>query len=222
MTIGVAFECMDGLVMGADRQMTAPEWNKHLEQKIFFTYNSEIALAMIGGNDLGLAKEVWWDLLKLPITDYDSCKEALKKVLDEKGRFYTDLPLELLCGLATKDHTYLLEFRGKGIYPIMDEVGLICSGDSSLIRYLTKNVDMLLQDVNYGVTVATYYLKRAEQFVGTCHSPMDIYVLMPGVPPYIKWIPSDVIEALDKRLVAKQGDVFTELFSLNPPFSIGR
>lgn len=218
MTIGVAFACDDGLIMGSDRQMTASEWNKYPETKLFFHSNEDRVLAMIGGDELGLAKEVWWEFIQHPITDYDSCKQALMTVLDSKGRLSNDLPLQLLCGIATKTTTRLFEFRGRAVYPVMDEIGMICSGDSSLIHYLSRNIDLFWKDTNDGVVVATYYLKRAEQFIATCHGPMDMIVLKPG--PSFKIVSNEVIEALDKRLIEKHDKMFTDLFSLSPPFSI--
>jgi len=32
MTVGLGFACLDGVVMGSDRQMTAPGWHKFSEQ----------------------------------------------------------------------------------------------------------------------------------------------------------------------------------------------
>ncbi len=216
MTIGIGFHCLDGIIMGSDRQMTAQERHKFPEKKLFYDLKDERTLALIGGNELGLAKEVWWKLLDYPISDYESCEQALTSVLDNMGRLYTDLPLELLCGLATKTDTYLLGFRGKGIFPILDELGVICAGDSSLIRYLVKHIELFWTTAN-SVVIATYLLKRAEEFVDGCKGPMDVILLKPG--PRIQTFDPEIIDDLDRQIAKNHAEVFKNLLSLSPPFS---
>lgn len=218
MTIGVGFECMGGLILGADRQMTSPGWHKFSEKKLFIDVKDDRIIALIGGNDLDLAKELWWKFLKYPIVDFESCEHALMDVLDGMGRLSNELPLELLCGLATEKSTHLFGFRGKGVYPVNDELGIICAGDSSLIRYLSKNIELFWQDLGDGVATAAYLLKRAEDFIDGCCGPMDIVVLRPH--PSITVIDPNLIEELDKRLIANHGKAFRALLSLSPPFPI--
>ena len=218
MTIGIGFHAIDGLIMGSDRQMTTSGSHKYPEKKLFYDVEDERILVLIGGDELGLAKEVWGKLLEHPISDYESCEQALKTVLDGLGRLYTDLPLQLLCGLATKTGVHLWTFRGKGIYPIMEELGIICVGDSSLIRYLTSRLYMFWPSNSGGIPAAVYLLKRAEEFIDGCKGPMDLIVLKPG--PSIHVIGADVIDELDKRLLNNQEKAFNALFSLSPPFSI--
>jgi hypothetical protein len=218
MTIGVGFECVDGIILGADRQMTLAGWHKYPETKLFYDVEDDRILVLIGGDDLSLAKELWWKLIEYPITDYDSCEQALTDILDGMGRMSNELPLQLICGLATKTSTHLLGFRGKGIYPIMDELGVICAGDSSLIRYLSKNIELFWQTSSDGVATATYLLKRAEDYIDGCKGPMDVVVLRVG--PSIILVAPDILEAIDKRLVEKQPKAFRDLILLSPPFSI--
>lgn len=220
MTIGLGFSCLDGVLMGSDRQMTAPGWHKFSERKLFCDEKTGRILALIGGDDLGLAKEFWWKLVELPITDSASCEQALTDVLDSMRRLDIDLPLQFLCGIATEKDTHLFEFRGKGVYPLLDDLGVICAGDSSLIRYLSKNIELSMQFSNDGVATITYLLKRAEEFIDGCYGPMDVVVLQPG--PKIRVIDPSIIEELDKRLTQNQTVAFKKLFSLSPPFSIGR
>jgi hypothetical protein len=220
MTIGVGFECMGGLILGADRQMTLPGWHKYNESKLFHETKDDRILALIGGDELGLAKELWWKLLERPVVDYQSCEQGLMDVLDSMGRLNTDLPLQILCGIATKTRTHLFGFRGKGVYPIMDELGVICAGDSSLIRYLSKNIELFWQSLGDGVATATYLLKRAEEFIDGCRGPMDVIALLPG-PEIIIFNPS-AIDDLDNRLTQNHEKAFRKLLSLSPPFSIER
>jgi hypothetical protein len=217
MTIGIGFLCGLDVIMGSDRQMTCRGSQKYSEKKLFQDATDERIIAMIGGDDLALATEVWWKLIEHPISDYESCEEALTTVLDGLGRLYTDLPLQLLCGIATKTHTHLIEFRGKGIQPISD-FGVICAGDSSLARYLSKQIDFFWQDMNDGFVAATYILKRTEEFIDGCHGPMDIIALRPG--PQINTVDPALVEEIDKRLAANRSKAFRDLLSLSPPFSI--
>jgi 20S proteasome alpha/beta subunit len=218
MTIGVGFECADGLIMGSDRQMTLSGWHKHSEKKLVYVVRDEIILALIGGDDLSLAKEFWGELLERSITDFATCEESLKSILDGMGRLNTDLPLQFICGLATKKSTHLFQFRGKGIIPIMDELGVICVGDSSLIRYLSTNFELFWQSLSDGVATATYLLKRAEEFVDGCSGPMDVIILQPG--PRITSLNPETIDELDKRLKQNHAKSFRDFISLSPPFSI--
>jgi hypothetical protein len=218
MTIGVGFECMDGIILGADRQMTSPGWHKYSEKKLFHDVENERIVALIGGDDLSLAKELWWKLLEYPLTDWESCQIALASILDGMGRLSNELPLQFICGLALKKDVHLFGFRGKGVYPIMDELGIICVGDSSLVRYLSRNVELFWQQLSDGVATATYLLKRAEEFIDGCRGPMDIIVLRPG--PSITVIDPNLLDDLDKRIVKNQAKAFKELLSLSPPFSI--
>ena len=57
MTIGVGFECADGVIMGADRQMTLSGWHNFSGKKLFYDQKNERILALLGGHDLDLAKE---------------------------------------------------------------------------------------------------------------------------------------------------------------------
>lgn len=217
MTIGIAFQCVDAIVMGADRQMTASGWNKYSETKLFYDATDERIIAMIGGDDLGLAKEVWWKLLEHEIHNHADYEQALKDILDGLGRLYTDLPLQLLCGLATKDGRSLLGFMGKGVYPIMEELGVICKGDSSLIRYLSKHVELFWRSNEDGITLAAYLLKRAEEFVDGCHGPMDVIMLTSG--PNVQTFSSELIDELDRKLEKNHAKAFRDLLSLSPPSS---
>src|SRR5580704_3697837 len=117
MTIGIGMNGGDWLVMGADSQMTAQGWHKYSATKLFHDVKDERIIAMIGGDDLNLATEIWWKLLEHPIADYEDYEQALTDILDGMGRLVTDLPLQLLCGIATAKNTFLFEFRGRGIQP---------------------------------------------------------------------------------------------------------
>jgi len=217
MTIGIGFLCQMNVVMGSDRQMTLTGWHKHSEKKLFYDVSDERIIAVIGGDDLGLAKEFWWKLLEYPIVDAESLEQGIASVLDGMGRLTNDLPLQLLCGIATKTGTYMLGFRGKGIYPIMDDLGIICAGDSSLIRYLSKHIDLFWESTGSGVAAAVYLLKRAEEFVDGCKGPMDLIILEPG--PRMRVIDPALIEELDERLSGNHDKAFRDLLLLSPPFS---
>ena len=134
-------------------------------------------------------------------------------VLDGMGRLSNDLPLQLLCGIATKTNTCLFGFRGKGIYPVMNELGIICAGDSSLIRYLSKHMDLFWESTSSGMTAAVYLLKRAEEFIDGCQGPMDLIALKPG-PSYVKY-ESSAINGIDEQLEENHEAAFKALFSLS-------
>jgi hypothetical protein len=127
----------------------------------------------------------------------------------------TDLPLQLICGIATKTDTCLFEFRGRGIQPISD-FGVICAGDSSLVRYFAKQFDFVWQSAKEGIIFASYLLKRAEEFIDGCHGPMDVIVLNPG--PQIHVIGNEIINKIDEQVIGNEPKAFKELLSI--PFSL--
>lgn len=218
MSIGIGFQTINGLVLGADRQMTRPGLNKFFEQKVFYdSGSSDRMLALVGADDLALAKEVWNKLLKCPCEPtVAATRDIFEAILNEMGRLYTDLPLELLLGIATKDEVELIEFRGKGLQSIAEfEFAVIGCGDSSLVRYLADHTDKFLVGEKQAILTATYILKRAEEYVDGCHGPMDIVSLSIG--PKIKMFDSSVLEDIDKHIQEREWKAFKTLLSVSSP-----
>jgi 20S proteasome alpha/beta subunit len=221
MTVGIGFGCADGLILGADRQMTRSGLNKFHEEKVFHTLTREYALVLVGADDLNLAKEVWNKLLRASlIPDVQAIRECFEGILNDLGRFYTDLPIQLILGVATKDKTALFEFRGRGLREVSDwgEFCVIGIGDASLTRYLAKRIEFFWMNLNEGIVAATYILKRTEEFVDMCSGPMDIVTLSIG--PQLQLFDPALVDKLDERIRQNHLKAFTALLSLSPPFSI--
>ncbi len=213
MTIGVGFESVDGVILGADRQMTRPGFNKFFEQKLFHNVNSRRALALVGAGDLALAKEVWNKLIDTGDLDsVESVKERFESILNDMGRLYADLPIELLLGVATDQSTELIEFRGKGIQKVEDFAVIGCA-DTSLIRYLADRIHRFFIEPSQAIIAAAYLLKRAEKYIDGCHGPMDI--LMLSVGPQIRSIDPNLVDFIDHEIEKNQQKTFRDLLSVS-------
>jgi len=217
MAIGVGFNLYDGIVLGSDRQRISPGQTQYGEKKIFNQVNEDIVVALVGGDDLTRAAEVWRKFKDQPISSYLSCEEALTATLNDVGGSDQDLPLQLLCGFASKDTTGLLQVRGREI-ELVEDFRVICSGDAPLIQYLTRHMNMLWENVPRGVVFACYLLKRANDYLDSCGGPMDMLVLKPG--PQIHLIESDMIDEIDKRIAKNHSQAFGNLFSIDLPFPV--
>jgi hypothetical protein len=117
MTIGIGFHSVDGVVMGSDRQMTAQGSHKFPEKKLFEDVRDDRILVMIGGNELGLAKELWWKLLEYPISDYESYGQALTTILDNMGTLVHGTAFGDFMRIGDKDRRVLVGVSGQRNLP---------------------------------------------------------------------------------------------------------
>jgi hypothetical protein len=215
MTIGIGMYTLEGVVLGADRQMTRTGLNKFFETKLFHHLTNECILAMVVSNDLSLGKEVWDKLLKFPIDSSDFLREAVEAILNEMGRFYAELPLQFFIGIATKEDTELLSFAGTGIHTVRD-FGVIGIGDASLVRFLSDQLHGLFNTLKETLLAAIYTLSRAEDYVDGCDGPIDLIALKPG--PSIQIIRPDLVKKIDESMQKNQRKVFSDLLSISSPF----
>jgi 20S proteasome alpha/beta subunit len=179
MTVVVGFRCSGGIVIGADRQVTAAGSHKYEEQKIFNVEGLGDSIVFAYSGLPSLAKEARDKILSKCSNDIsgNTVYEAADTVLTEMGRLYTDLNLQMLIGIATyKESPDLIKFDGKGLQ-YADDYNFLGIGESSLLRFLAEKMyssDMNMYDA---ANLAIYFVQKAKDYIDGCGGPTDIAML---------------------------------------------
>lgn len=185
MTIVVGFRCVDGIVMCADRQITAAGAFKYHEPKIskedFDNFSAVFSYA--GSSELAneVHDKICSSLHKTPITKdvIEIVRETTEGILSDMARWYTDLDLQMLIGVNSwQEGVDLLKFGGKGVYVARD-FEYLAFGDSSLIRFLADKLYSKTMDIKAGMDLAIYLVKKAEDYIDGCGGPIDVAALEP-------------------------------------------
>jgi hypothetical protein len=190
-TIGIGFECRDGIVLCADTQLTWPQYHKYYERKIYphlsDSMDYTIAFTFAGNPDLmksfnGKFADAL-KLLKAPFTA-DKIQALVETVLDlmdvvdgdESGLF-------MLCGIVIPDKEMRLIKTSRKIVSRVDEyVGYdyVGAGDSSVLRFLGELLahqpgDQFIE--RHATVLGSYLVSRAIAYVDGCGGDTDIFVL---------------------------------------------
>jgi 20S proteasome alpha/beta subunit len=175
--------CKDGVVLGADRQVTVPEGYKYEEQKILCSEAVGWRVLLTYAGDPGFAKEVHQELpRRLDIENINSqvARQKIDEILTGMGRPYGDVGRSLLIVVHVKDENACLwKFDGKWLHSAngFDCLGV---GDSSLIRYLSHTLYSLDMAAEDGAKVAVYLVSKANKYVDKCSGGPDIVTLTHG------------------------------------------
>ncbi len=192
MTAVVGFRCETGIVLGADRQVSAPGAFKYFEKKIDVIERPSGEKIMVGYSGLSsLAREAREKLIarldetQAALEEDDNnpgkiVQEAADFVLTGMGRLYGGLELELLIGTSSIfSKPAFLEFDGKGIHNA-DDFSFLGVGDSSLLRYLAAvlfSPKMTIPEVS---NLAIYLIGQAISFIDHCGGSIDLYSMNYG------------------------------------------
>jgi 20S proteasome alpha/beta subunit len=182
-TIVVGFRCSDGIVICADRQITASGAFKYHQTKIsseeFDTFTAVFAYAGLPG----IAKEVHDKIasllrqLTLEDTAIRTVQETTDSVLSAMGRLYTDLNLQMLIGVTSQNEgADLLKFDGKAVHPA-ENFNYLAYGESSLIRFLSEKLYSKEMNTKTGMDLGIYLVKKAEDYIDGCGGPIDVVIL---------------------------------------------
>jgi 20S proteasome alpha/beta subunit len=216
-TIGIALRCSDGIVLGSDRQMTRSGSDKFYQQKVFHDLHDDQILALTGADDPTLVKEVWDKLRAVPRQDRTaSLGDCLESILNDMGRLRTDLPLQLLVGMADGQGTELVGFTGKGLYAIQ-AYEFVGAGDSSLLRFLVERLHRADLPVSRALHLGAYLLGRAKDYVDGCGGPSDMLALRPR--PTLQTLAPEVVEKMDEALVRNEPETIQKLLETSSLFS---
>lgn len=174
MTAIIGMVCKVGIVMAADRQISVPGQFKYHEPKIGAqeTEDWSVVFAYAGSPDLWKeAREKMLGKLKKDLTGVtpDYVHAAAESVLEDMGRKYVELDLQLLIATSTASEVQLLRFDGqsKSLYVAS---GFNCLGvvDSSLIRFLSEALYTPEMDVSHGFALAVYLIDKAKKYIDYC------------------------------------------------------
>lgn len=185
MTIVVGFRCSDGIVLGADRQITATGAFKYHEPKYrienFDTFTAVFAYAGLPGMAQEIHDKISAGLVGIgpDRAGVESVRQVTENVLSEMGRLYTDLQVQMLIGVTSwQGGTDLLKFDGKAVHVARD-FEYLGFGDSSLIRFLADSLYTKHLTVSTGMDLAIYLVKKAEDYIDGCGGPIDVISLEP-------------------------------------------
>jgi len=196
-TIGVGFECRDGVVLCADEQITWPGSHKHYENKIYLHRWSGCTVAFTFAGDPDLMRsfdgkfEAAMKNQAVPHTG-EKIQALVEWLLDSMSILDTEpLSLLMLCGIVIPDaEMRLIKTRGKIVSRISEETGyeFVGSGECSLLRYL---VNLLVKRQSgefierHACTLGAFLVCRAVAFADDCGGDTDILVLHPdGMPEW--------------------------------------
>ncbi len=180
MTMAVGFLCRDGVVIGADRQVTGQNYTfPECKLSTVKWKNGHGIMAYSGNHDTYRDLEPEMHARFTPATTITRSgvkpllKDALAAVLKKKEEFYT-----LFGFMVDNEFQCLLQSIKTDRIVEVDEVEVIGYGDSPLARFLLGT----FKDVPHGVSVhqariyAVYFISQAKkydgQFVG---GPIDVY-----------------------------------------------
>ncbi len=182
MTIAAGFRCQDGIILCADRQISSVGRHKYSEEKILPIDGVNWKVALTYAGEPGLAKEARDKIViglraaqTLSRQEFmDVCDDVLT---NRMVRQYVDLDLWLLVAYtAKKEEPELMVFDGKALFV---GAGFHCFGvgDSSLIRFLEKNLYSPDISCEFGEVFAIYLVGQAKKYIDHCGGETDILTL---------------------------------------------
>jgi hypothetical protein len=175
--------------------MTAPGGYKYEADKIYKTWRGESLsntpwkiLATYAGSP-GLMKEVHEKMLyhfaRIQDVTCEIIRNTIDEILNEMGRVYVALDLELLIAYhVTGEMAELLKFDGKALH-VVGEPEILGVGDSALIRYLMGALYYANSTVDYGENLAIYLVSKANEHIDKCGGGPDVVVLTSDGELYI-------------------------------------
>jgi 20S proteasome alpha/beta subunit len=181
MAFVAGFRCVDGIVVCANQQMSAPGAPQSFErnltimpgQSILFCYSGLSSLAREAcekiRKKIGQA-EIPSSLLYL----------AVNEVITEMRRQYVDLDLQLLIGIsAASEEPTLFRFDGNQLQ-VADEFNFLGAADSSLFRFLAAMMHSPQMTTEEITNLAIYLVRKAEGYIDPCGGPIDIAIMKSG------------------------------------------
>lgn len=175
-TIALGIVCQDGIVIGADSEISGPGDLKHNESKVYHSdHPSGWSVLFTYAGDVSLYKEARSKIIKRfrerePSFDnfYGSCDE----IFTAMGRHihHPDgshgVYLDMLFALAfPAQEPRLLVFSSTGMY-VGEGIHVFGSGDAPLSQYLCDSLASSLLSSEQAVRVAVYLISRARQYTG--------------------------------------------------------
>ena len=225
MTIVLGFRCTDGVIICADQQITSPGAFKYHQTKIsierFKSFDAVFAYAGQPGLALEVHDKIVSALRTVAIDGPVSTivRETADSVLSNMGRLYTELELQMLIGTTTRGQKAgLVRFDGKSVHagPYFNYLGV---GESSLIRFLAQKLYTKTIDLQVGVNLGAYLIKKAEDYIDGCGGPIDVLALGDDytLGRYAYGLVQDRIRAMERQEPGLQDFLIRKPFSPTLP-----
>lgn len=184
MTVGVGFQCLDGVVLAADRQITKEGGLKYEEQKIFRGLYDNVECASTYAGDPGMAKTLFEDIFKSirwtfgrPKREDVLITDVFKRTIEEILKKRQNDSVELLITFRAKTtgiSPFL--FRVQGLTVVKSERDYIGVGDSSVLRYIGELLMGSELSVKQAKIAGIYMVSLANRFIDGCKGT-DILVM---------------------------------------------
>jgi 20S proteasome alpha/beta subunit len=183
MTIALAFPYLEGVLVCADTQMSYPTGTKYVEHKITAEEIDECRYVFAFAGDLGLATEIRTKNFRQiarfiketrtnPVTEeFHAIVEA---ATNEYKRLEIDLGIEFLLAVyPPSESPAIVHFDGRSVNVKTDEIVVLGCGNDGLTRYLTENLFIADLDWEHALSLGSYVVKKATQYVQKCGEPID-------------------------------------------------
>lgn len=187
MTIGIGFECVDGVVLCADNQITFYQSHKYYERKIYHHQGDGWAAAFTysGNPNLMKAFNDKFPVLanELPAAiDVQKLRNVIEGLLLPMDATDFGDGFNMLCGITAADKSALLKTDNRTVRGLNADrfYSYIGCGDSSVLQYLgplltrTESHDCTV-DQAFGIGV--YLIAQAKRHIDGCGGDTDAIIL---------------------------------------------
>ena len=185
MTIGVGFKCVNGIVLGADTQITWPGNHKYYENKIFARSeglsDNPWSVAFTYAGNPNLAKSFHAKFIAAiphiprPVTE-EKLQQAVEAVLSLFTFDSDQNVLQMIGGLVAGGEPVLIETSGCVVNPV-GQIASIGVGDSSVLRFLKPLIADGVSRVRPAINAAIALVLQAKRYVDQCGGDTTIVVL---------------------------------------------
>lgn len=231
MTIALGLQCVDAIVLSADRQMTAPGAYKYQESKIEVFEGDTYLVGCVYSGFPRPWKELAESLslaLHHHAAENEVTNNSLRKIvkdvlaragkLDRRGRW-----LQMLVAIRSRpsaepgflrksENPQLLYFDSK-VLEEAENFNCLGVGDSPLVRYLHSELHAPwiegsdLMPAVLGVPLSVHLIRQAKDYIPECGGKTDV-VVFPTLGWGAKWLSDEVVERIETKTQQAQRETF--------------
>jgi len=194
MTIALGFNCVDGIVLCSDSQMTSPLAQlKFYESKVHtisgFDSHNLWTVGLTCAGDLAVFKSLFHKLKDVLMShkgmlDHIFVAEALQQMLNDVHANSLDIDREfvdVICGVSINDHpikTTMYVSKRTTLHE-EDDVAFAGVGDSSLSRFLASTLPVVASPMftKRALLLGVYIIEQAKEFIDGCGGDIGAVIL---------------------------------------------